>query len=187
VRKLTWRQCAFVPIFVVALLLCSPILAQTGSSGSGTPTWGSYSWQVTQVANETTTIVVDATFPGNPTNPGGAYVPTKLTSSGYTYSAITLPAGTQLVHEVHGNITLTVPQNATPAGKTPMNGSIVAMLKGNDNNVIASVKMQQFGPGIATVPISGKFYNALSVTNVYVALDVDEPGEQILYISLTMD
>jgi hypothetical protein len=163
VRKLTKRQCTSACMFAVALLLSRPAIAQNGTSGSGNPTWGNYSWQVTQAS--ATTVVFNATF---------------NTPSGYVSIPLTIPSTPITVHEVHGNITLTVPGSGT-------NGSIIAQLIGSGNNVIASVKMQQSGPRIATVPISGKFYNALPASNLFVAFDVDEPGEQIVYISLTMD
>lgn len=167
-RKLTERQCALAEILVVAVLLCRPVIAQTGSSGSGTTSWGNYSWQVTQTT--ATTIVVDATFN---TPPGNAYVPPAAPQQ-----PILLPAATT-VHEVHGNITLAVPGSG--------NGSILAQLKDQANTCIAAVKMQQTGSGVATLPISGSFPTPLSVSRIYVEFFVDEAAVQIVYMSLTMD
>jgi hypothetical protein len=180
VRKLSNRQCAFPAILIVTMLLCRPVIAQKGLSGSGTRSWGSYTWQVTQAT--ATTFVLNATFK---TPPDGVDIPSAATAPRKPMP-ITLPAATR-VHEVHGKITLTVPESATPTGSTPMNGSIIAQLVGPDNNVIASVKMQQFGPGIATLPISGTFSTALSVSSLYVVFYVDLPGVQIVNMSLTMD
>jgi hypothetical protein len=174
------RPCAFPAILIVTILLCRPVIAQKGLSGSGTRSWGRYSWYVTQAT--ATTIVLNATFN---TPPDGVDIPSAATAP-TTPTPITLPAATT-VHEVHGNITLTVPEGATPKGSTPVNGSIIAQLVGPDNNVIASVKMQQFGPGIATLPISGAFSTALSVSSLYVAFYVDLPAVQIVHMSLTMD
>jgi hypothetical protein len=163
VRKLTKRQCTYACMFAVALLLSRPAIAQNGSSGSGNPTWGNYSWQVTQAS--ATTVVFNATF---------------NTPSGYVSIPLTIPSTPITVHEVHGNITLTVPGSGT-------NGSIIAQLIDGNNNAIACVKMQQSGPGIATLPISGNFFTPLSVSSLHVAFYVDLPGVQIVSISLTLD
>ena len=66
------------------------------------------------------------------------------------------------------------------------NGSIIAQLVDQNNNAIAAVKLQQFGPGTTNVPINGTFSAPLSVTSFTIQYFVDLCGPQTVAFSLVM-
>jgi hypothetical protein len=113
----------------------------------------------------TTTIVANLGFS---TPPGLVQIPVNI-------------PGPTTVHEVHGNITLVVWQ-----GGSCNNGSIIAQLRDQHGNVVAGVKLQQFGPATTNVPIVGTFSSPLSVTSLQLQLFVDLCGAQNVAMSLVM-
>lgn len=115
------------------------------------------------------TTTLNSTFSFN-TLPGLVQVPVSL------HNATT-------VHEVHGNITLAVWQAAGSCG----NGSIIAELRDQNVNVIAAVKLQQWGQAAINVPISGTFSVPLSVTSLQLQLYVDLCGPQTVTLGLVMN
>lgn len=152
-------------LITVVFLPATHAYAQVSTSGSATTSWGSYSWQVDQ-APVTTTIT--STF-GFSTPPGLVQIP------------VNIPAATT-VHEVHGNITII----AWQGGSTCNQASIIGELRDQNGNVVAGVKLQQFGPASANVPIVGTFSTPLSVASLQLQLFVDLCGAQTLSMALVM-
>lgn len=84
------------------------------------------------------------------------------------------------IQHVHGTVSLSVPE----AG---VNGSIIAMLRDQDGNAIAAVKMQEFGNASATVPVDATLDCDLQITSLELEYYVDMPGTQIVSVSLDMN
>ena len=147
-----------------AALLCTGADAQKPTSGSATKPWGAYNWQVDQ-GTKTTTITAEATF---------------NTPPGLVQITVPIP-GPMTVHEVHGNCSLAVPQ-----GGSKGNGSILEEVRDQSGNALVAVKLEQFGPSTTNVPITGTFPNGLPVTSLQLQFFVDEPGTQIVTVSLVM-
>jgi hypothetical protein len=159
-------------LIALILLACgasfcpSKARAQNSTAGSGSLPGGGYSWQVDQ-GTTTTTFTGSAQFNVTQGHPSGPQIAVNIHNS-------------TSIHEVHGNITLVVPN----AG---VNGSIVMSLLGDGGNVIASAKMQKFGTGAVTLPVSGTFPTALSAGSFSWRFYVDIPGVQIINVSLVMN
>jgi hypothetical protein len=157
----TWWA-TLVLVALAPAFSCGAARAQISTSGAANTSWGSYSWQVDQ-ATTTTTLIAVATFMSPP---GLVQIPV----------AIHAPT---TVHEVHGTVTLAVPQSG-------VNGSIIAQVRDQAGNAIAAVKMEKFGTGAATVPITGTFRVGLSITSLELQFFVDLPGIQIVRMSFVM-
>lgn len=152
---------------VLAMFLYSATAnAQNSTSGSGSFTNVGYSWQVDQGAT-TTTFKGGATFTLTSGQTSGEQIPINIHNS-------------TTIHEVHGNVTLTVPGSGT-------NGSIIFELIADNGNSVASVKMDLIGPGSVTVPISGTFTTPLSATQFSWRWYVDNPGNQAVNMDLVMN
>lgn len=157
-----------VPISIVAALICfasghaqacaldttSPT-ASSGTTALGT-TWN---WQV-DTAPTTTTLVSQAGFNR-----------TTTTNCELVQINIPIPAA-RTVHEVHGQISFA----DWSSGSTCMNGSVVGQVRDQNMNVIASFKIQQFGPSTVTVPVTGTFTTPLSITALQIQYFADECG-----------
>lgn len=156
---------SLVPLLSM-FLYSSTARAQNSTSGSGSVTGGAYSWQVDQ-GTTTTTFTGVASFNVTAGNPSGPQIPVNIHNS-------------TVIHEVHGNITLTVPGSG-------VNGSIIVQLLADGGNVVAAAKMQKFGTGAVTLPVSGTFPTALTATQFSWRFYVDIPGTQIINISLVMN
>jgi hypothetical protein len=140
--------------------------AQNSTSGSGSVTGAAYSWQVDQ-GTTTTTFKGGASFNVTQGNPSNQPIAINIHNS-------------TTIHEVHGNITLTVPGTGT-------NGSIIFELLAANGNSVASVKMDLIGPGSVTVPISGTFPTPLSASSFSWRWFVDLPGQQVVNMALVMN
>jgi hypothetical protein len=152
-------------LFVAFVCLASGVQAQS-TSGSGTESWGGYNWQVDQ-APVTTTL--NSTFSFNTTAPG--------------LVQITVPISRAMtIHEVHGNITLATWGSGN-------NGSIIAEFRDiHTLNVIAAVKLQQFGQGSINLPISGTFPTPFTTTTtMQLQFDVDIPVPQTVTFGLVIN
>lgn len=163
-------------LFVVAIMTALGAHANaqvTSTTGSGTTSFGNYSWQVDR-APVTTTLSAVAGFSSPP--PGGFFQPPLVNvASPFT------------VHEVHGTFSLVTfntfdPNNSSSCG----NGSIVAQVLDQNGNAIAAVKLQVLGPGTTNVPITGTFTTPLSVSQLALQYDVDLCGPQTVTFSLVM-
>lgn len=125
--------------------------------------WGNYSWQLDEAAAGLT-LTAQATFDKPP---GLVQIPVSISHA-------------TTVQHVRGTFSLYVP---TPG----VNGSIIAMLRDQSGNAIAAVKIQQFGNAMATVPINATLSSDLSITSLRLQYYVDEPGAQVVYMSLVMN
>jgi hypothetical protein len=158
-RLIVWVLLAFASV-----LFSGRALAQTTTTGSGNGSGYGYSWQVDQ-GTATTTFTGVAQF--NVTTPQGPQI------------VVSIHAPT-VVHEVHGNITLTVPTSG-------VNGSIIVQLLADNGNVVAAAKMQKFGTGSVTLPVSGTFPTGLAASSYSWRFYVDLPGVQIINMALVMN
>jgi hypothetical protein len=155
----------FVVVFAMTVMFAAGAQAQVSStSGSAATSWGGWNWQADR-APVTTTVTGTGSFN---TPPGLVQIP------------VTIASGTT-VHEVHGNFTLATWQSGSCG-----NGSIIAQLLDQNNNAIAAVKLQQFGPGTTNVPINGTFSTPLSVGSFTIQYFVDLCGPQTVSFSLVM-
>jgi hypothetical protein len=158
------RWLLLLTVLVAAGLLASCALqSRPPAIRSASRPWGSYSWQVDQ-ATSSLTFVADATFTSAP---GLVQIPVPL-----SYAAT--------VRHIQGSVSLSVPT-------TGVNGSIIALLRDQNGNAIAAVKMQQFGDATATVPINATLSSDLSVTSLQLLYYIDEPGTQIVHMSFVMN
>jgi hypothetical protein len=154
-----------IALALVVFMSAISVHAQvTSTSGSASTSWGGYNWQVDR-APITATIGATATFN---TPPGLVQIPVTIASP-------------VTVHEVHGNMTLATNQSGTCG-----TGSIIAQVLDQHANVIAAVKLQQFGIGSTNVPIEGTFTTPLSVTSLTVQYYVDLCGSQVVTFELTV-
>lgn len=153
----------FVALVVATLLLSGNLQAQQSTRASSNESWGSWKWQVDE-ASSTITLSAEARFEK---------------PSGFVHIPVSIRHANTIQH-VHGSVSLSVPQ----AG---VNGSIIAMLRDQDGNALAAVKMQQFGDAIATVPIDATFDCDLPVTSLQLQYYVDMPGTQVVTMSITMN
>jgi hypothetical protein len=160
------RALGFSLALLAMLFYGSSARAQNSTSGSGSVTGATYSWQVDQ-GTTTTTFKGGANFNVTQGNPSGQQIAVNLHNS-------------TTIHEVHGNITLTVPGTGT-------NGSIIFELLAANGNSVASVKMDLIGPGSVTVPISGTFPTPLSASSFSWRWFVDLPGQQLVNMALVMN
>lgn len=156
-------------LFVVTAFVAIPLLASCAlepgqyTVGSESKSWGTYSWQLDQ-ATANMTFTAQARF-DHP--PGLVQVPVRISHA-------------TIVRHVHGAVSLQVPTIG-------VNGSIIAMLCDQSGNAIAAVKMQQFGNATGTVPIDATLSSDLSVTSLQLQYFVDEPGTQIVNMSLVLN
>lgn len=159
------RRCLLflVALLPGALLVSCALQAGQYAHGSDDRPWGNDSWQVDQAAS-TVTFTAQAVF-NKP--PGLVQIPVPI-------------AHAISVRHVHGTVSLSVP-------KAGVNGSIIAMLRDQDGNALAAVKMQQFGDAMATVPIDATLSSDLPVTSLQVQYYVDMPGTQVVYMSITIN
>jgi hypothetical protein len=151
---------------LVMFLYTASAGAQSSTAGSGSFTNVGYSWQVDQGAT-TTTFKGGATFTLTSGQVSGEQIAVNIHNS-------------TVIHEVHGNVTLTVPGSGT-------NGSIIFELITDSGNSVASVKMNLIGPGSVTVPIAGTFSSPLQATSFSWRWYVDEPGNQSVNMALVMN
>ncbi|HEY2114527.1 MAG TPA: hypothetical protein VGJ51_05535 [Candidatus Angelobacter sp.] len=169
-------------LFLMAVLVCSgaeyahaqcsstvtDVTPTTASSGT-TQVNTSWNWQVDQ-AGTTTTLMSQAGF-----NRPSTTTPCELLQ-------INIPvSGTKTVHEVHGQISF-----AVWTGGTCMNGSVIGQVRDQNLNVIATFKIQQFGPSTVTVPVVGTFPTPLSVNQLQIQYFADECGTLTWSWSLVM-
>jgi hypothetical protein len=160
--------------FAHAQTLCngSPIVIDvtSPSASSGTTQVNtSWNWQVDQ-AQTTTTLMSQAIF-----NRPSTTTPCELLQ-------IIIPvSGTKTVHEVHGQISF-----AVSTGGTCMNGSVIGQVRDQNLNVIATFKIQQFGPSAVTVPVVGTFPVPLTVTQLQIQYFADECNTSTWSWSLVM-
>ena len=165
-KSKTLRLICFFLVVPVVLLYSRTAQAQNSTSGSGSVTGGGYSWQVDQ-GTTTTTFTGGAQFNVTQGHPSGPQI------------LVNIHAPTT-IHEVHGNITLTVPG----AG---VNGSIIVQLLADGGNVVAAAKMEKIGTGAVTLPVSGTFPTPLTASSFSWRFFVDIPGQQIINVSLVMN
>lgn len=151
-------------VFVAAASLASCALqAQQSVIRSENQPWGNSSWQLEQTTSSIT-FTADATFN---TPPGLVRIPVPINHAA-------------TIRHVQGSVSLSVPT----AG---VNGSIIAMLRDQNGNAIAAVKMQQFGDATATVPIDATLSNDLPVTSLQLLYYVDEPGTQVVSLTFVLN
>lgn len=144
-------------------------MTSTSASSGTTQVNTNWNWQVDQ-AQTTTTLMSQAGF-----NRPSTTTPCELLQ-------INIPvSGTKTVHEVHGQISFGV-----WTGGSCMNGSLVGQVRDQNQNVIASFKVQQFGPSTVTVPVVGTFPTPLSVSQLQIQYFADECGTLTWSWSLVM-
>jgi len=147
------RAAAYFLAIIAAMLFSSRATAQSiADSGLTCPSSGNgpYNWQLDQ-APLTTTFSSETGFC---TGLGFFQIP----EAGHP--TITLPAA-RTIHEVHGNYAFAVWN-----GGTCNNGSIIAKILDQNNNQIASVKLEQFGVATVDVPFNATFPSGLTVTSL---------------------
>lgn len=169
----------FVPISLMVALACltsgyahatCAVDTTSPSTSSGTTAIGTtWSWQV-DTAPTTTTLVSQAGFNRSTT-----------TNCELVQINIPIPAARN-VHEVHGQISFA----DWSGGSTCMDGSIIGQVRDQSENVIASFKIQQFGPSSITVPVTGTFTTPLPVTALQIQYFADECGAVTWSWSLVM-
>ncbi|HEX5423767.1 MAG TPA: hypothetical protein VFW94_09480 [Candidatus Acidoferrales bacterium] len=99
------------------------------------------------------------------------------------YNAVQIPVSlgqAMRIQHVHGTVSLSVP-------KTGVKGSIIAILRDQEGNAIAAVKMQEFGDATATIPIDATLACDLPVTSLQLQYYVDMPGTQVVSMSLVLN
>ena len=161
-------------ISVVAAALTIGLQANaqvTSTSGSGTNSFGNFSWQVDR-APITTTLNATAGF--NTPPPNNLFSTNATVASPFT------------VHEVHGTFTLTTWNTWNGSTSSCGNGSIIVQVLDQNSNAIASMKLQVLGPNTTNVPIEGTFSTPLSVTGLTLQFNVDQCGPQTISLSLVM-
>lgn len=84
------------------------------------------------------------------------------------------------IQHVRGTVSLSVL-------KAGVNGSIIAILRDQEGNAIAAVKMQEFGDATATIPIDATLACDLPVTSLQLQYYVDMPGTQVVSMSLVLN
>lgn len=163
-RSFAHRWLVLLAAFLAATLLLSGNLRaqQQSCSGSSKESWGSYRWQVDQ-GTSTVTFTAQGLFN---TPPGTVQVPISLSR-------------TTVVRHIHGSVSLWVPESG-------VNGSIIAIVRDQNGNALAAVKMQQFGTATATIPIDATLSSPLTISSLVLAYCVDLPGTQVVHISLVM-
>jgi hypothetical protein len=157
-----------VSIVVVAMVLFgSGAYAQSSTSGSGSASFGAYNWQVDQGTTVTNFVgTVNATAPANPEQ----------------QIQISIPAATT-IKEVHGNITLTVPNSGTDAFV------IVELLDGHGNEFV-SAELSLYGPGSVTLPVSATLTNSLTLPasgGLAWRFYISNSGAQTITMAIAMD
>lgn len=159
------RRCLLflAALLPVVLLVACALPVQQYKRGSDNKPWGNDSWQVDR-AGSSVTFTAQATFRAPP---GLVQIPVSLDHA-------------MTIQHVHGTVSLSVPD----AG---VNGSIIAMLRDQDGNAIAAVKMQEFGNATATVPVDATLDCDLKITSLELEYYVDMPGTQIVSVSLDMN
>jgi len=160
--------------FKVRLMACLAAAALSGSQAGGqastqqakvTTSWGYYQWQVDH-GTLTTTLTTETGFTVAP--PGGGYqIP------------VSIPASTT-IHEVHGNVNFTV--WSPSCGQ----GTIIAQVKDQNGNYIASVYVEDVTNTSDTIPIKGTFPAGLSITSLQLDTYNSQCGPITLSWSLVM-
>ena len=143
----------------------------TSTTGSGTTSFGNFSWQVDR-APITTTLNATAGF--NTPPPGNLFTTNVNVASPFT------------IHEIHGTFTLVTWNAWTGSQSSCGNGSIIVQVIDQNGNAIASIKLQVLGPNTTNVPIEGTFSTPLSVTAMQLQFNVDQCGPQTISLALVM-
>jgi len=158
----------FLMVTTILLMGVQARAQVTSTSGSGTMSFGNFSWQVDR-APITTTLNAVAGFNTQP--PGNFFQFSPTAASAFT------------VHEVHGTFSIT---EWTTFSSSCGNGSDIVQVLDQNGNAIASVKLQALGPGTANVPIEGTFSTPLSVSSLTIQYNDDQCGNVTLALSLVM-
>lgn len=159
-RRYLWFLITLLP---VGLLVSCALPVHQYNLGSDTRLWGTDSWQVDQ-SDSSATFTAQATF---------------TTPVGLVQIPVLLGHAMKIQH-VHGTVSLSVPR----AG---VNGSIIAILRDQEGNAIAAVKMQELGGATATIPIDATLACDLPVTSLHLQYYVDMPGTQVVSMSLVLN
>jgi hypothetical protein len=171
------RMPSSVLLFAIAIVICLGGRANaqvTSTSGSGTTSFGNFSWQVDR-APITTTINAVAGFNTPPPGPPAGLFTTPVSVA----SPFTL-------HELHGNFALATWPTWNGNPSSCGNGSIIAQVLDQNGNTLAAVKLQVLGPSTTNVPIEGTFSTPLSITSLTLQYDVDLCGAQTVSLALVM-
>ena len=125
---------------------------QTTHSNVVYMSWGYYGWQVDQ-GTLTTRLTTEMGF--------------NTSASGTTIQVHVQPIpAARTIHEVHGNVTLTVWPPAS--GQSCATGTLIAQVRDQSGNSVASVYLQDFTAGYGSsddIPIKGTFPSGLSITS----------------------
>ncbi len=163
---MTYKQIRVLAFLLLATV--SYVHAQGNTGGSGSITYGGYNWEVDQAT--TTTLFLYTLNISTIPNPNPAQIiPVNIHNS-------------TIVHEVHGNISLAVWQSGSCG-----NGLVIVQLRDQNGNVIAGVKLHQFGVGSTNLPISGTFPNPISISSFQVLVFADQCGPQTISAALVMN
>jgi hypothetical protein len=158
-------------VAAAAVLLCGNALGQQGTSGSGSASWGSYSWQVT--SGTVGTAVGTTTFVGILT----------ITDTGYSGDTILSPIAipyptTTTVHEVHGNVAFQISSSSCT-------GTVIAQVRDQAGNTIAGVYLSGLPQSSTNVPITAALGTALPLSSLQTQT-VSQCGPVNVLWSLTM-
>lgn len=159
-RRYLWFLITLLP---VGLLVSCALPIHQYKIGADNRSWGNDAWQVDQ-SGSGVTFTAQATFT---TPPGLVQIPVSLGQA-------------MRIQHVRGTVSLSVP-------KAGVNGSIIAILRDQEGNAIAAVKMQEFGDATATVPVDATLACDLPVTSLQLQYYVDMPGTQVVSMSLVLN
>jgi hypothetical protein len=163
-----------VLLVVLAIVICLGGRANAqvmSTSGSGTTSFGNFSWQVDRAP---ITTIINAVAGFNVQPPGNLFQTPVSVASPFT------------LHELHGNFALATWSTWNGNPSSCGNGSINAQILDQNGNILAGVKLQVLGPSTTNVPIEGTFSTPLSVTSLTLQYNVDLCGAQTVSLALVM-
>lgn len=174
-KNIRFGEVRFGTLLMVAAavaLLCCNAFSQAGTNGSGTPSWGNYSWQVTSgtvgTAVGTTTFVGSLNFTGT-------------TSPGDVILSVSIPyPNTTTVHEVHGNVAFQVGSGSCG------DGAVIAQVRDQSGNTIAGVNLLGLSQSATNVPITATLGTALPVSSLQLQTFTTQCSNVSIFWSLVM-
>lgn len=142
----TVKTATVVAMIIAAFIFSLRAAGHVLSTESGTvqTSWGYYVWQA-DYGGATTALVSETGI---------------SKSAGTLQTPVTLPAAVT-IDEMHGDVSFTVWQ-----GSRCSNGSVVAQVRDQDGNVLASVNLTGGSPSSTTVPISTTFGSPRHITGL---------------------
>jgi hypothetical protein len=153
-------------VILAAIFCCFPLAAQVSSTSSGTvhTSWGYYGWQA-DYGGVTTAFMSEVGF---------------AKRAGTVQIPVSIPTDVT-IEEVHGDVSFTI----WPASGCSK-GSVIAQVRDQEGNVLATVDLVGRAPGNITIPISAKFGKPLHITSLQLQTFTEQCGALTLSWALVM-